>query len=124
MFRILSNRVYIFFILLQWIYFASCDELLQKSINDAEVILIAPGNSVKTISPVNFNWETIGSAEQYRIRIMSPSFDSAQVLLFDTLVNGNTVLLPLESGKYQWKVQAINSVSVSRESRVHNLIIE
>ena len=106
------------------VFITGCDEVLQKPLNDVQIVPIAPGENVTTSSPVNFTWEPVTSAEQYRIQVMSPEFGQSQVLVFDSVLNRNIVSLPLDIGKYQWRVQAINSSSSSEPTLPRNLTIE
>lgn len=85
-----------------------CKSIIEEDLTDKNIIV----NSPKSSSLSNYNqlfwWEMIDGALNYQLQIASPSFDSIQTLVLDTLVKTNKVTYTLASGKYEWRVRALN----------------
>lgn len=84
----------------------SCDDILEEDISNDLVQTVFPTESVVIESNVvTFQWNTLEGADDYRVQV----YNSNQIMVFDTLVNNYTVVLPLTEGTYQWRVRGENS---------------
>lgn len=91
--------------------FLSCEEILfVDDISDKEITLVAPANnSVLFSTGVSFSWNQVENADKYHLQIAKPSFASPMQIVLDTLVTVTTFNQQLNIGKYEWRVQAVNS---------------
>lgn len=92
----------------------SCDEILEKNIEDSAVILVTPKNGYHTNDPkVVFNWLPVEGASHYNLYIASPTMDleSIEHIVLDTSITCTNFITVLPQGKYQWAVIARNGVS-------------
>ncbi|MCQ2082596.1 MAG: hypothetical protein MJZ11_13155 [Lachnospiraceae bacterium] len=100
------------FSILPLIVIFGCQDLLVADITGKEVELYAPKNGAAiTASNVTFWWSDIEDATLYNIQVVSPSFDMAQVLWYDSIVPSNKIRFALQPGQFEWRVKAINDVS-------------
>lgn len=95
--------------------FSGCDELIVKDISEHRMNIIAPvsGSELKT-EEVSFIWEPLKGAEEYRIIVVSPSFQEQNRILCDTTVVETSWKSVFPDGAYQWRIQALNSEYGSR----------
>ncbi|MBS7562781.1 hypothetical protein KHS38_00045 [Mucilaginibacter sp. Bleaf8] len=89
-----------------------CKDFIEPSIKERQVMLNAPGNDYKSTSyTLNFWWNQVEDALQYRLQIVTPKFDSATVIVVDTVVKSDKFAFNLSPGTYQWRVRAENGSS-------------
>ena len=88
-----------------------CSEIVEVSdISNDQIEIIAPtNNSTLTIENVNFSWGSIEDAEQYKLQIVTPSFEEANQVVLDTTIIATGFNKNLGAGDYQWRVRAENS---------------
>lgn len=87
-----------------------CEAVFIEDISDSKVILLAPSdNSNLTSGSIQFNWESISDATEYKIQIASPNFDNATQIYLDSLTTSISISKDLIVGDYEWRVKAINS---------------
>lgn len=111
----MKNYIGLFIILI--IFYTSCSEFIEVSLQEETVQLIAPGNkSTQTSYTQTFWWEKVNGATRYRIQIVRPGFDSILNLVCDSLVGSNKITFSLSPGDYEWRVRAENNTSESRYS--------
>lgn len=93
------------FLLLLLLLSFSCDDILEEDITNDTVKIIAPVEGV-TIegNTVQFSWEDLDGADDYRIQIIK----SNQVYEVDSLVTNSVFTYVLTPGAYQWRVRAEN----------------
>ncbi|SRR5258705_9798890 len=104
---------------------AGCEETLEKDIAGQKVNLLAPANNLITADTIHtFFWDNLDGANQYRLQIVSPRFDSIVKLIIDTPINRNTFMIDLNLNRYQWRVRASNSAFTSAFSDTWNLKIQ
>ncbi|TWI77513.1 hypothetical protein IQ13_4319 [Lacibacter cauensis] len=102
----------------------SCSQVFEKPLENDIVELTAPANNVTTIFRNNtFAWEELDGATKYRLQIASPRFDSIVRFITDTPVTKTNLTLTLDSGKYEWRVKALNNSSSSNYSKTRTIII-
>lgn len=89
----------------------SCEEILfVDDISDKEITLITPANNTVLFSTgVSFSWDKIKNADKYHLQIAKPNFTSPVQIVLDTLITSTTFTQQLNIGKYEWRVQAVNS---------------
>lgn len=93
---------------------AGCDELIEPSLTDAGISIIAPSdNAHSQVYNQVFYWEKVDGASKYQLQIVSPSFDNANRFVTDTLVTNSTFSMSLSPGQYQWRIRAVNGSSNS-----------
>lgn len=83
----------------------SCEDILEENIGNDTVQILSPiNNSTIESNVVNFKWNTLNGANKYRIQV----YESDQVLVLDSLTNKTSITLPLNAGKYIWRVRGEN----------------
>lgn len=98
-----------------FLLFYSCNDLIVADISEEKVTICSPANDVAVVnSTVTFWWENLEDATSYNIQVVSPSFDAAQQLWYDSIVVDNKVTFSLNPGKFQWRVKAINDISETK----------
>lgn len=91
----------------------SCEDILEEDITNDIVQTRYPTEGVIVESNVAiFQWEPLKGADDYRVQV----YTSNQFKVFDTLVNTNTVTLPLLQGTYKWRVRGENAAYESTYS--------
>jgi len=90
--------------------FSSCNAIFEKDITDKDLTLVLPVNGqVYSTNQVNFKWEELEGATDYRIEIVSPNYANIQSFILDTLVSGDTYSYILSPGNYEFQIRAENS---------------
>ncbi len=103
----------------------SCEEVFIDDLSNETVVLLAPSDQdTSQSSAVTFWWEPMEDAEYFRVQVVSPSFASANQLVFDSLVTSNTLRFALDSGVYQWRVRGINVASETPFSSAHTITVK
>lgn len=91
----------------------SCEDILEEDITNDMVQVVYPTEGVTIESNVAvFQWNRLEGADDYRVQV----YTNNQFQIFDTLVNTNTVTLPLIAGTYQWRLRGENSAYESAYS--------
>ncbi len=90
----------------------SCNDLIDKNIDNAPMIVYNPQDSfVSNNYSIVFMWERVTGAGGYHIQIVQPSFNAIQTLLVDSVVAGDKFSVTLFPGVYQWRIRAENGSS-------------
>ena len=93
--------------------FYNCEDILEEDISDDIVFTIYPiEDLIIESNVVNFQWNTLDGADDYRLQI----FNTSQVKLVDTLISQTQITIPLSEGDYQWRVRGENSAYQSTYS--------
>ena len=88
----------------------SCKDILEENLEDKEVTILSPENGITTSeSPINFIWEKVEGADQYKIQIATPSFSNIRQIILDSVISETKFSLALNPGVYEWRVKALNS---------------
>ena len=89
----------------------NCDDITEVDdiSNENVTVLERADSSVLTIIDINFSWNAIEDAEQYRLQIATPDFETATQVVLDTTIVNSNFTQTLELGSYQWRVRAENS---------------
>jgi hypothetical protein len=97
------------------IVLAGCEELTEFELTNETIIITAPIDSLVTNNTTNtFAWEPLKGATKYNFQIVSPKFDSVISFIIDTTLTKNLFTYTLTSGKYQWRVKAMNEGSQTK----------
>ena len=89
-----------------------CSEFIETPINDDRVELLSPGAHAEAATyTIQFLWEPLDYALNYRLQVASPNFTNTGLFYADTLVEKPTFATTLAPGKYQWRVKAVNGIS-------------
>lgn len=111
--------------------FASCDDIFEKKLDRYTVEVITPQKSATMESgDILFSWKNMEGALRYQLVIVEPSFVAAMHIAADTLVtvNDSTFVnihkctVNLQSGSYQWCVQAQNT-NYSSQKQIYDLTV-
>lgn len=95
----------------------SCDDIFVEDISEDSVDLIAPGEGViLRNNEIILAWEALEDAEDYRIVIVSPAFDNVYSYICDSVTDQCKMKVTLDTGQYEWSVQARNSAYESLKS--------
>jgi hypothetical protein len=101
----------------------SCSDIIETDIGDETPVILGPASGDIEYGTLTFWWTEVDGATQYRLQIISPSFDRAERLYLDTLVTKAQFNFTPAVGKYQWRVQAVNSAYSSQFSEIRDLTI-
>lgn len=87
-----------------------CEDLIIKDISKKSIVVIAPTPDTATGKhDMSFVWEPLEGAENYRVMLVMPSFETVEYFVSDTTLSGHHYKITLVPGEYQWRIQAINS---------------
>jgi hypothetical protein len=101
-----------------------CNEVFEQNLINQSVVLETPGDSlVSDNRSIVFSWNQMDASTFYVIQFASPGFDSSGSILLDTTISQNFYLGSLDSGTYQWRVRAYNSISTTSFSVPRNLFV-
>lgn len=88
----------------------ACADILVDNISEEKPQIILPvANSILKSGDVLFKWEEVDGATNYQLLVVSPSFDSINVLYLDTIIIDNDFIIRLPDGQYEWQLTAINT---------------
>lgn len=105
--KMTSRNTLIFLIL---VVISGCKTFFEEDITDQTVAILSPvTGSVTEIASQTFWWQKVEGAMSYRLQIVTPSFDSTEVLILDTLVASDKFMVILFPSVYEWRVRAENS---------------
>jgi hypothetical protein len=111
-------KIKLFVIIYISIFIVACSEIFETDISNSEVNLISPADSIYTTSnTLTFWWDEIEGATNYRLQIVTPSFDSIQELVIDTMMVKTQVSFVFIPGRYEWRVFALNNSSSTKYSK-------
>ena len=97
-------------ILLMAITTVACEDVLQKNITDDTLQIVYPlSNASINSNAVNFQWNNLTGASNYRVQVMAANAS----IVVDSLVTKNNLNIPLSEGTYQWRVRAENNAYTS-----------
>ncbi len=89
----------------------SCEHITEvQDISSETIEILAPkdGSNVET-NTVNFAWEALEDAKDYKLQIAQPSFADAANIEEDSIVTVTNLSITLQPGNYEWRVRAQNS---------------
>jgi len=114
-----------FWLILMFGLIYGCEQLIEvEDISNETVSVLAPtNNTVLDDTSVNFSWESLDFSETYQLQIALPNFDTAEVIVEDTLISTTSFTKILEPDEYQWRVRALNS-AYQTQYTTQNLTIE
>ena len=119
------QKIKLIAVLMAVTFATACYEALEPSMENVEVVLVAPVNNLVTTDSVHtFFWEEVERATEYELQIVSPRFDSIARFVMDTVVTKNQFTAELDKGVHEWRVRAMNNSTVSPFSAVRRLTIQ
>ncbi len=103
------RKVITYFILINVIQ--SCDDIIEVPDISANIItVLAPtDSSILAETSVNFSWNMVTDAEQYKLQIATPNFETATQIVLDTTIISSNFTKTLDLGNYEWRIRAENS---------------
>jgi hypothetical protein len=102
----MENSIKLFSVL-SLLFFMSCDDILEENISDDLVTPITPTSaSIVTTNVVNFAWNTIDGADEYRLQVLDN--DQNNLIVLDSLVSETSFQHPLDPGSYEWRIRGEN----------------
>lgn len=108
-FKTLRN-FFLVFTIISFTY--ACKAIIEPDISNRKVTIHTPGSGAQLSNyNVGFWWDEMGDAFDYRLQVVSSRFDSAAVLVLDTVVKTSKFYVNLAPGNYQWRVRAENGSS-------------
>ena len=104
----------------------ACKDILTvEDISEKQVSLIAPSNAtILAIENINFSWDAVDYAEEYRLQIASPDFKVPSQIVLDSMVTSTNFGKTLDPGTYQWRVRAENSAFFTDYTLPWNLTVD
>ncbi|MDY8138474.1 hypothetical protein [Aquimarina sp. 2201CG5-10] len=95
-----------YIVLLSIISFQGCDDIIEDDITSDLVTIVAPleGTQIEGNS-VQFRWNSIDGADDYRIQINN---ESTNTIILDSLVNSPVFNFAINPGSYKWRVRGEN----------------
>ncbi len=103
----------------------SCDSIIAEDISGDAITILAPQeNTIFQEGSINFKWESIENAEQYRIQIVEPSFVGANSFVIDSVVTSNEASFTLTPNNYQWRIRGENNVFETTYSEPVSFLVE
>lgn len=89
----------------------SCEDIIEvPDISQKAVVVLAPTEDVViNETNINFSWNTVEDADNYKLQIATPNFEAAIQMVLDTTITNTNVTKTLDVGSYQWRVRAENS---------------
>ncbi len=101
------RNIAIFFAL---VLIGGCKTFFEEDISNQTVRLLSPASGTGTeIASQTFWWEKVEGASDYRLQVVTPSFESAETLILDTLISADKFTVTLYPAIYEWRVRAENS---------------
>ncbi|RBL91724.1 fibronectin type III domain-containing protein [Chitinophaga flava] len=103
-----------YFVLPLLLLMAACTEVIEPSLNNVQVQLVAPADHAESTDYLQtFYWEPTDAALKYQFQLATPDFDAPVRFVLDSSIKGNKFTYSLSPGKYQWRVRAVNGSSQS-----------
>lgn len=100
--------------LISIILLESCRDIFEKDISKNTISIVSPPDNYTTQNyQIIFLWNESKDIQKYRLQIVSPSFDSVQRFILDTLTTDLRIAVTLFPGKYQWRIRGENNSSYS-----------
>lgn len=95
-----------------------CKDLTEDDLSGINLQVVSPIASFTTTNnTITFVFEEIEDAIDYKLVIVSPSFDNMQQYVLDSLLLGSAFNVNLDVGEYEWELVARNNSSESNTIR-------
>ncbi|MEO8069044.1 MAG: hypothetical protein ABI599_15210 [Flavobacteriales bacterium] len=95
-----------------FVVFPACTEVFEEDLEGAGVVLLTPPpDHTTTANQIQFRWETVPHASNYRIQVASPSFVNPASFLTDSASANTSWTQTFSPGTYEWRVRGENSNS-------------
>ncbi len=108
--------------LLLCILFASCEDILEENISDDTIRAISPkDNEIIEGNSVNFTWSSLDGADEYRVQVLQ---SDTEEIVIDSLLGVSFLVLPMNSGNYDWRVRGENFAYQTGYSFPESFVVE
>ncbi len=92
------------------VFISSCDEIITTDISQDTLNILAPApNKIINQNEVTLWWDEVTGATHYSVQIVKPNFNSITLLLLDSVVTNDKLIITLDSGTYAWRIRAENN---------------
>lgn len=109
-----SKRNRLLFVIIVSLLISGCSEFFEKDLKSDIVQLNAPADNIVTkYTNLTFWWDFVDRADNYNLKIVSPSFSNIEKIVLDTTLTSNTFTYTLSTGIYEWGVAAYNFSSTT-----------
>ena len=107
------------------VFVVSCEDIIEvEDISQETITILAPIDASSLIlTDINFSWNAVEAAEQYKLQIASPNFEAATQIVLDTTISATNFTKTLDIGNYEWRIRAENS-SYQTVYSIQNFTIE
>ncbi len=106
-----NNTIYLLAVLC-CLFIVSCTDIFEVDLQNKSVKLLTPQDSLFTTETNHeFLWEEVEGALQYRLQIVSPSWENLEKVVLDTLISNTEFNQILYPSIFTWQVKAINGSS-------------
>jgi len=100
------------YITFAFLVLTGCADIIEQDLTGFGVVLLTPPDGHSTPSNViEFRWEEVPRATEYRLQVATPSFENPVLFRFDTVITSTVFSAPLQPGPYHWRVRAQNGSS-------------
>jgi hypothetical protein len=108
----MKNKTTYLFTVLLCSFALSCTDIFEIDLQQQKVKLLTPQDNLLTTEIVHeFLWEEVEGALEYRLQIVSPSWESLEKVVLDTLIPNAKFNHTLYSSEFTWRVKAVNGSS-------------
>lgn len=88
---------------------AGCKTFFEEDITNQAITLLSPATGIETdIASQTFWWNKVEGAKSYRLQIVTPTFNSSDALILDTLISSDKFTNVLYPSAFEWRVRAEN----------------
>jgi len=102
----MKKLISISFLAYMMVMTVGCDDVFEEDITNDIVTILSPQNgTVVTGNSVQFRWDSVDGADDYRIQVVEEITQSSSL---DSLVTGNDFTFSLTPGEYSWRIKAEN----------------
>lgn len=89
-----------------------CSDIIEEDLSGLRVALLTPPDrDTVSTNVVQFRWEELPQAEDYRIQVAIPDFVAPQEYIVDSVVSGTVAAFALAPGDHEWRVRGQNTSS-------------
>lgn len=106
------------------IVLVGCQDFIEEDISGESCSIVIPQDNDTISEFSSFMWTEIEGANQYRLEVVSPTFNSPNFVAYDTLVSGNDIFLSLSPNDYQLRVTGKNNGYESLPSAIISVRVD
>lgn len=107
-----SNSQFKILLLASFITLVACDDIFEEDLSkDVFIVVTPPANYDSNSSTINFFWEELEDATDYKLQIARPDFNQPIQIVLDSSYNSSSASVNLSPGTYEWRMRAENANS-------------